>query len=261
MNFRLSIASVLLVVTGLISCKKGSVEPKVAEFQAITFKFGQDATPITISQASQTVKNLPRDCDPTQLIATAALPAGFAISPDPATAKDYTRGITYTITNSQGSTYTMQITAPVYDPVNNPYGIYSARHLSQIRNGLNDSYVLMNDIELPNMNAADAAASMGIADYATYGWYSIGSFYVDGGHVIFRGSLDGQNHVVKNLTSSYRGSNVNPPGIDPGHFAKNHDGIFGYATRATFKNIGIQLATRGLVGRDQDGNAYSNVGA
>ena len=28
--------------------------------------------------------------------------------------------------------------------------------------------------------------------------------YVNGGHVIFRGSLDGQNHVIKNFTSIYQ---------------------------------------------------------
>ena len=194
----------------MISCKKSSDGPTTAEFQAITFKFGPDATAITIDQATQTLKNLPRSCDPTQLVATAVLPTGFTISPDPTTAKNYTTGVTYTITNAQGNTYTMQITAPVYDAVNNPYGIYTPKHLSDIRNGLNDSYVLMNDIDLPNLNAADAAASVGISDYATYGWYSIGATYVNGGHVIFRGSLDGQNHVISNLTTSYRGSNGNP---------------------------------------------------
>src|SRR5688572_29758484 len=261
MNFRLSIACVLLISTGMLSCKKGSVEPQPAGFQAVTFKFGQDATPITINQASQTVKNLPRGCDPTQLVATAVLPTGYSISPDPTTAKNYTTGVTYTITNNQGASYTMNITAPVYDPQNNPYGIYTATHLSDMRKGMNDSYVLMNDIDLPNLNAADAATSMGISDYATYGWYSIGSFYVNGGHVIFRGSLDGQNHVIRNFTSSYRGDNTNPTGIDPGHYGKSYDGLFGYATRATFKNIGIQLATRGITDRDPDGNAYSSVGS
>ena len=140
----------------------------------------------------------------------------------------------------------MQITAPVYDAVNNPYGIYTPKHLSDIRNGLNDSYVLMNDIDLPNLNATDAATSTGISDYATYGWFSIGTSYVNGGHVIFRGSLDGQNHVIKNFTTSYRGSNGNPAGIDPGHNGKGYDGLFGYAIHATFKNLGIQLAATGI---------------
>jgi hypothetical protein len=194
------------------------------------------------------------------LVATAVLPAGFSISPDPATAKNYTTGVTYTITNTQGGTYTMQISAPVYHAVNNPYGIYTPKHLNDIRNGLNDSYVLMNDIELPNLNASDAATSTGISDYATYGWYSIGTSYVNGGHVIFRGTLDGQNHMIKNLSSSYRGNNL-PAGIDAGHNGKSFDGLFGYAIHANFKNIGIQLAPSGIIGIDQNGNAYSPVGS
>ena len=90
MKFRLPIAFVLLAITGMLSCKKGSDGPQPAEFQANTFKFGPDATPITIDQATQTLKNMPRSCDVTQLVATAVLPAGFSISPDPTTAKDYT---------------------------------------------------------------------------------------------------------------------------------------------------------------------------
>jgi hypothetical protein len=260
MKFRISISFVLLALIGNLSCKK-TEEPKPVEFQPITFKFGQDATPILINQPTQMVKNIPRGFNVTQLSATAELPAGFTISPDPTSAKDYTKGVIYTITNSQGGTYTLNITIPVYDPVNNPYGIYTPRQLSDIRNGLNDSYVLMNDIELPNLNTPGAAASIGISDYAQYGWYSIGSFYVDGGHVIFRGSLDGNNHVIKNLTSSYRKENENPADIDPGHRFKGHDGIFGYAIRASFKNIGIQLAATGINDVGPDGNAYGSVGA
>lgn len=261
MKLRLPIALLSLVLAGMVSCKKGSDGPGPTGFEAISFKFGQDATAITIDQASQTLKNMPRSCDVTKLVATAVLPSGYSISPDPTTVKDYSKGVTYTITNSQGGTYTMSITAPVYDAVNNPYGVYTAKHLSDIRNGLNDSYVLMNDIDLPNLNASNAATSVGISDYATYGWYSIGAFYVDGGHVIFRGSLDGQNHVIKNLTSSFRKEGDNPAGIDDGHRHKGYDGLFGFAASATFKNIGIQLAPTGIYDVAADGNSYSNVGA
>jgi hypothetical protein len=68
----------------------------------------------------------------------------------------------------------------------------------------------MNDIQLPDLTAANAASSVGISDYSQYGWYSIGSRYVNGAHVIFRGSLDGQNHVIKNFTSSLQ-TRRNPP--------------------------------------------------
>lgn len=260
MRLRLPIAFVLIALTAFTGCKKDSDGPSTAEFQPITFKFSQDATPFTISQASQTLNNLPRSCDATQLIATAVLPSGFSISPDPSSSKNYTAGVTYTITNAQGNTYSLKITAPVYDPVNNPYGIYTSRHLSDIRKGLNDSYVLMNDIELPNLSSSDAAASVGISDYAFFGWYSIGSTYVDGGHVIFRGNLDGKNHVIRNYTASYRTGNSIPTGIDAGHNGKSIDGLFGYAIHANFKDLGVQLAPTGLNGVSPDGNAYGPVG-
>src|SRR5678816_4546888 len=108
MKFRLLISFLLLALIGILSCKK-TEDPKPVEFQPITFKFGQDATPIVVSQATQTIKNMPRGLNLTQLIATAELPNGFTISPDPATAKDYTKGVVFTITNSQGGTYTMNL--------------------------------------------------------------------------------------------------------------------------------------------------------
>jgi len=260
MKFKLLIA-LTLVVSGIVSCKKGSDDPQPGGFEAITFKFGADATSISIDQATKTLKNMPRGTDVTQLVATAVLPAGFSISPDPTTPKDYTKTVTYTITNAQGGKYTMQITVPVYDAVSNPYGVYNAKHLSGIRNGLNDSYVLINDIVLPDLTATDAAATVGISDYATYGWYSIGTAYVNGGHVIFRGSLDGQNHTIKNLRSIFREGLDQPQGIDAGHNGKSMDGLFGYAAHATFKNIGIQLASAGINGNSVSSGSYSPVGA
>src|SRR4029078_5308437 len=106
----------------------------------------------------------------------------------------------------------------------------------------------------------DASASTGISDYPNYGWYSIGTAYVDGGHVIFRGTLDGQNHMIRNFTISYRGGNGNPAGIDPGHNGKSNDGLFGYAIRASFKNLGIQLAPAGIIDVSTGGSGYGPVG-
>lgn len=262
MNYKLPKAvCALLLVAGIYSCKKSTDEPQAAQFQAVTFKFGTDATPITINNAVEVVKNMPRSCDVTKLVAVADLPAGYSISPDPATAADYTKGVTYTITPNQGGKYTVKITAPVYDSVSNPYGIYTAKNLSDIRNGLNYAYVLKNDIQLPDVTASNAAANVGISDYKDYGWYSIGSSYVNGGKVEFRGSLDGQNHVIKNLTITNRPeSDPPPPGIDAGHFGKDWDGLFGYAVRATFKNIGIQLAATGINDNAPDGG-YGSVGS
>ncbi|HEX6181742.1 MAG TPA: GLUG motif-containing protein [Chitinophagaceae bacterium] len=261
MKYTLSLAiSGLLFITAITSCKKGNDGPGTTEFQAITFKFGTDSVSINIDNAVKEVKNMPRGYDVTQLGASAILPNGYSISPDAATTKDYTKGVTYTVTTNQGSTYTVKITAPAYDAVTNPYGIYNAKQLSDIRKGLNDSYVLMNDIQLPDMTASNAATTTGISDYKDHGWYSIGSRYVNGGNVIFRGTLDGQNHVIKNYTTKYRSiGDPLPAGIDAGHDGKSTDGMFGYATKATFKNIGIQLAPAGLIASSSD-DGYGDVG-
>ena len=240
---------VLLLAAGLFGCKKndGDKDQTPGQFQSLTFRFGPDSTAITVDHNIQSIKNLPRSSDPKHLVAAPVLPAGFSISPDPASARDYTAGVTYTVTNSSGQSFTVQITAPAYDAVSNPYGIYTAKHLNDIRNGLNESYVLMNDIQLPDLVASNVAVTTGISDYRDYGWFSIGSRYVDGGHVSFRGTLDGQNHVIKNFTSLYRGNNL-PNGIDAGHNGKGCDGLFGYAVKASFKNIGVQLAATGITG-------------
>lgn len=260
-NKLLNIVTVLAILTAMLSCKKTKDEPKTAQFQSLTFKFGTDSTAISVDNAAQTLKNLPRNSDVTKLVARVVLPSGYSISPDPSTAKDYTKGVTYTVTTNEARTYTVQITAPAYDAVSNPYGIYTARHLSDVRFGLNDSYVLMNDIQLPDLSAA-AATNLGISDYRDHGWYSIGSSYVDGGAVVFRGMLDGQGHVVKNLTMINRPDGTLPPAnIDAGHNGKNTDGLFGNAIKATFKNIGIQLASTGINDWQTDGSGYGSVGS
>jgi len=258
-NLRILLLALVTMII-VISCKKNEDVPLPVEHKAVTFKFGQDAISFVIDQDSQIVKNMPRTTDVTQLTATVELPTGYKISPEPGTAKDYTSPVTYTITNDRGQTYTKKIVVPVYDSLNNPYGVYTAKHLNDIRNGLNKSYVLMNDIELPEMTDANAAEKTGISDYATKGWYSIGSKFVNGGNVVFRGAIDGQNHVIKNFTSSFRGANEMPAGVDAGRSGKSYDGLFGYAARATFKNIGVQLASAGINDVATDGGSYGNVG-
>jgi len=265
MSYKLSgVISAFFFAAFLFGCKKNTDVPDntPAQFQPVTFKFGSDSTTITVDNSVQVIKNMPRSSDARQLAAGVVLPTGYSISPNPSTVQDYTNGVTYTVTNSNGKTYTVQVTVLAYNAVSNPYGVYTAKHLSDIRNGLNDSYVLMNDIQLPDLTAANAASSVGISDYNQYGWYSIGSRYVNGAHVIFRGSLDGQNHVIKNFTSSYRpGGNPPPAGIDPGRNGKGTDGVFGYAISATFKNIGIQLAAAGIKDFIAQGEAYDFVGS
>jgi len=246
----------------LFGCKKNDTKDETpGQFQPITFRFGPYSNAITIDNKVQVIKNMPRSADARQLTAAAVLPAGYSISPNPATAQDYTKGVTYTVTTNDGKTFTMQITAPAYDAVLNPYGVYTAKQLSDIRKGLNDSYVLVNDIQLPDLTVSNATIITGISDYNDHGWYSIGSTYVNGGHVTFRGSLDGQNHVIKNFTTVYRPGVSQPNGIDVGRNGKSTDGLFGKVTGATFKNIGIQLSTAGINDFDANNEGYGKVGA
>jgi hypothetical protein len=208
----------------------------------VQFKFGAGASPVTIDSVNKTLRNLPAGCNLQQLAATAVLPSGYSIAPNPATVQDYTKGVNFTITGAQGS-YNIKLTALAYDSISNPYGVYTVTDLSNIRHYLNGYFVLMNDIQLPNTSDANANDNTGIGDYSTNGWYSIGSHYVNGGNIIFQGSLDGQNHVIKNLAIAFRGdSQPFPDGIDTkNHVGKSNDGLFGMAVKARFKNIGIQL--------------------
>src|SRR5689334_23135411 len=114
MKFRFPIMITVVAIL-MASCSKSNDAPQPGTFESITFKFGPDQTAIVVDQASKTIKNMPRSCDVTQLTAVAVLPSGYNISPDPSTAKDYSKGVTYTVTNAQGKSYTVQITAPAYD--------------------------------------------------------------------------------------------------------------------------------------------------
>jgi hypothetical protein len=230
---------------------------------AVQFKFGPGASPITIDSTNKVLRNLPAGCNVQKLAAAAVLPSGFTISPDPSTVQDYTKGVNFTVAGSQGS-YTIKLTALPYDSVGNPYGIYTVMDLSNVRHYLNGYFLLMNDIQLPSMSDPNAVSATGIADYSTNGWYCIGSQYVNGGNIIFRGSLDGQNHSITNLSIAYRSSSLSiPAGLDTvTHNGKGNDGLFGFAIGARFKNIGVQLAG-GIVGMstsEADGGVGALVG-
>jgi hypothetical protein len=241
----------LVLITGAFACKKdsgNSTPPSPTLPFNVQFKFGAGASPVTIDSLNKTLRNLPAGCNVQQLAATAVLPSGYTIAPDPATVQDYTQGANFTITGAQGK-YNVKLTALAYDSLANPYGIYTAKDLSNVRHYLNGYFVLMNDIQLPNMTDANANDLVGVDDYNAYGWYSIGAHYVDHGNIVFRGSIDGQNHVIKNLSIAFReDAHPQPNGIDSViHTGKSNDGVFGYAIGGRFKNIGVQLAG-GIVG-------------
>ena len=125
-----------------------------------------------------------------------SLPVTFTvIAPDGTTAKNYTVGIV------------------PYDAKANPYGIYTVKHLVNVAKGLDKSFLLMNNIDLPNADAAGAAAT-GIRDYATAGWNPLGTF---------TGIFDGGNFRINNLY-------VNREWLQSGLFGRN---------QGTVKNLGV----------------------
>ncbi len=105
-----------------------------------------------------------------------------------------------------------------------PYQIYTPEHLQAVTNDLNGHYVLMNDID------ASATATWNEAPDApgTYqGFFPIGDI---GWTERFRGSFDGQGHLISNL-------HVNRPG-------RSRLGLFGYVEEgADVRNLGIVNAT------------------
>lgn len=263
---RLRVVGLLAILTGAFACHKDQVAapappaPPAVLPVNVQFEFGSGNSPITIDSTNKILRNLPAGCNLQQLAATVSLPSGYTISPDPSTVQDYSKGANFKITGSQSS-YNIKLTALPYDSLANPYGIYTVKDLSNIRHYLNGYFVLMNDIQLPGLTDANADGTTGISDYDGYGWYAIGSHYVNGGHIVFRGSLDGQNHLIKNLSITYRGSGLaTPAGIDTvPHSGKSNEGLFGFAVGARFKNIGVQLAG-GIVGISPD-EARGGIGA
>jgi hypothetical protein len=113
-----------------------------------------------------------------------------------------------------------QFLAPIGAPDPNAIKIYTAQQLSDIRNDLSGSYVLMNDIDLSGFNGGE--------------WIPIGSSSPDdytGRRDVqvqvngFAGTFDGQGHVIRNLRIT--GS------------AYTYAGLFGFAFDATIKNTGM----------------------
>src|SRR6218665_1738300 len=103
---------------------------------------------------------------------------------------DFTSPVTFTVTAEDGTTaknYTLGITP--YAAASNPYGIYTVKHLVDVANASGKNFLLKNNIDLPNANAAGAAAT-GIKDYASAGWLPLDSL---------TGTFDGGNFSINNF--------------------------------------------------------------
>lgn len=119
--------------------------------------------------------------------------------------------------NLDRSTYSTHIAngflAPIDDPDTNAVHISTAEELNQVRNNLNGSYVLVNDIDLSN-----------------YEWTPIGKTLNEP----FRGKLDGQGFTISGLKveSNFTAGTLLPPSYAVG--------LFGVCDGAQIKNIKLQ---------------------
>ena len=109
-----------------------------------------------------------------------------------------TRIITIRVTKGQSITdYTLTI--PAFNTETNPYGLTTVGDMSDIRNGLDGNYKLLNDITMPAMDGYDNTADpvgMKISDYSTAGWLPLGYEQNKG----FLGTFDGNGHTISNLS-------------------------------------------------------------
>ena len=172
---------------------------------------------------------------------------------------DFTNPATFTITAQDGTAKSYTISIPSYNATGNPYGIYTVKHLVDVANGLTASYLLKNNIDLPNK---DAAAATGISNYASEGWrplgdansyftgtfdggnFSINNFYIKNNPGLFRGL--GEGGIIKNLGVNATSGTV----VEGGILASNNSGTIDkcYATGSVSYSSSSYSSVGGLVG-------------
>jgi len=213
-----------------------------ASVSAITL--GEENFNATVPAAGQTatLANAPRTIlsvlAAVKVNITAAAHASIKIGSAPFTqgqTANFANSVTFTVTAQDGTTvksYTIYI--PAYDAATNPYGIYTAKHLADVNNGLNQNFLLKNDITLPNKEAPDAAVITGIPDYASAGWLPLD---------VFDGIFDGGGFVINNFYVNRTEENV---------------GLFG-RLRGTVKSLGVNGAT-GTAAAGRSGTGWQLTG-
>src|SRR6218665_403231 len=212
--------------SGTIGVATITVKSADASVSAITL--GEENFNATVPAAGQTatLANAPRTIlsvlAAVKVNITAAAHASIKIGSAPFTqgqTANFANSVTFTVTAQDGTTvksYTIYI--PAYDAATNPYGIYTAKHLADVANALTASYLLKNDITLPNKEAPDAAVITGIHDYPSAGWLPLD---------VFDGIFDGGGFVINNFYVNRTEENV---------------GLFG-RLRGTVKSLGVNGAT------------------
>ncbi|WP_337965088.1 GLUG motif-containing protein [uncultured Flavobacterium sp.] len=188
------------VITYTVTAEDGTKQnytitpPNSADILGFTFEGSNDEAYWELSglkEGTNTIYNAPAGLD--FVTGFPILPPGAEITQSGENEEsDYhTTGFSFTVTAGDGKTkksYIIKI--PAYDKDANPYGIYNPAHLLTVDNNLLANFKVMNDITMPAVNGTEILAP----DYATQGWMPIGDFES------FRGTLDGNNHVIKNLT-------------------------------------------------------------
>ena len=120
-----------------------------------------------------------------------------------------------------------------YGTVFQPYQITSPEELDMIREDMNAHYILCDDIDLSSISS----------------WKPIGSE-----NSKFRGSFNGNGHVISNINISARYSRGNTP------FTSVYVGLFGYVYRSEISNLRIENATYTVTSDDYDDDRYINIG-
>ncbi|MDR0231546.1 MAG: Ig-like domain repeat protein [Dysgonamonadaceae bacterium] len=111
----------------------------------------------------------------------------------------------------------------------NPYRICNAEQLNKVRNFLDKSFILMNDIDLK-----DFIDNNTVQDIKNNGWQPIGHNNPNSSANRFRGNFNGNGHKISGLW-------IDRPTTDYG-------GLFGVAENGTIENLGVEIAAKGVKG-------------
>ena len=124
----------------------------------------------------------------------------------------------------------------------NPYRITTPEQLMEIQNNLSAYYYLENDLDMSNIDT----------------WSPIGN-----GRKAFSGVLDGRGHVIRNLKFTIY-NNFNDVNLveNEDNYLYIWNGLFGFADKATIKNLGIEDAEYTVVCNEYYGDysVYSYLG-
>lgn len=193
---------------------KGTADISITgnEAGATAFKLGAEnfIVKIPAGETAATLNNAPRTIagDLTKV------PVTIAVTVPDATVKigsdnftngsnlDLTKPVTFTVSRDGTAAKNYSLTITAYQAESNPYGVYTPKHLNDMRNGTDMNYKLMNSVTMPN---PEAGADTDVSDYAAAGWLPIAheitidnntSEITSGG---FRGTFDGNKNIIDNL--------------------------------------------------------------